>query len=146
MADSYYISSVRANAKVYQAELEELNQILQTRNFSTFEYRACERSLQISIEVAIGVAKHWVKTTKGATPQDAYQSFELLSQQGAISLEQLTNWRKVIGLRNALVHDYLNIDPSIVRSVISNRYYQDIYSFIETGLTELEKSHPTLQT
>ncbi|NLQ19070.1 DUF86 domain-containing protein [Marinomonas sp. M1K-6] len=141
MADLYYTSSVRTNANVYQAELEELHQILQTRNLTTFEYRACERSLQISIEVAIGIAKHWVKATKGAPPADAYQSFETLSQHGAISLEQLTNWRKVIGLRNALVHDYLNIDPAIVRSVISNRYYQDIFNFIETGLTELEKNN-----
>jgi uncharacterized protein YutE (UPF0331/DUF86 family) len=142
MADSYYLSSVRQNAKVYKAELEELRQILQTRNLSTFEYRACERSLQISIEVAIGVAKHCAKIARGTSPVDAYQSFEVLSQQGFIPLEKLVNWRKVIGLRNALVHDYLNIDPTIVRSVITNQYYQDIFDFIDTGLIELEKNTP----
>jgi len=134
MVDSYYISSVRSNAKSYRLELEELSRILKERNLSTFEYRACERSLQISIEAAIGVAKHWSKSIVGTSSAEAYLSFELLSQNGLLTLEELTNWRKVIGLRNALVHDYLNIDPAIVRSLVSNAYYTAIFNFIEKGL------------
>lgn len=141
MSDFYYISSVRSNVKNYQRELEELNKILHERNLSTFEYRACERSLQVSIEAAIGVAKHWSKTVTGMSSAEAYLSFELLSQNGLLTLEELGNWRKVIGLRNALVHDYLNIDPEIIRSVVLNAYFNDIFHFIEKGLKALESSH-----
>jgi len=139
MADSYYISSVRSNVQNYQWELEELSKILQERNLSTFEYRACERNLQVSIETAIGVAKHWTKSMTGRSSAEAYLSFELLSQNGQLTLDELINWRKVIGLRNALVHDYLNIDPEIIRSIVSNTYFTDIFSFIEKGLSALEK-------
>ncbi|WP_421856428.1 type VII toxin-antitoxin system HepT family RNase toxin [Marinomonas sp.] len=137
MSDSFYISAIRSNAKRYESELNELHSILSRRNLSTFEYRACERTLQVSIEAAIGVAKQVTKLLSGVSSVDAYQSFEVLSQHGFISLESLNNWRKVIGLRNALVHDYLNIDPVIVRSVVGNEYYQDVFSFIEEGLKKL---------
>lgn len=96
--------------------------------------------MQVSIESAIGVAKQVTKLLSGVSSVDAYQSFEALSQHGFISLESLSNWCKVIGLRNALVQDYLNIDPAIVRSVVDNEYYRDIFSFIETGLEKLASS------
>lgn len=134
MSDLFYISAIRSNAKRYESELNELHNILSQRNLSTFEYRACERTLQVSIESAIGVAKQVTKLLSGVSSVDAYQSFEVLSQHGFISLESLSNWRKVIGLRNALVHDYLNIDPAIVRSVVDNEYYRDIFLLSKRGL------------
>ncbi|WP_207923278.1 type VII toxin-antitoxin system HepT family RNase toxin [Marinomonas flavescens] len=115
IVDSCYLTSVRSSTKTYQLELEELQHILITRNLSVFEYRACERNLQVSIEAAIGIAKHCSKALTGTSPAEAYQSFETLSQRSILNLDELKNWRKVIGLRNALVHDYLNIDPEIVR-------------------------------
>ena len=138
MPDSYYLSAIRLNAKTYQSELNELHDILAQRNLSTFEYRAAERALQVSIETAIGVAKHWAKSLSGMSPSEAYQAFEVISQQQHLNLEQLTNWRKVIGLRNALVHDYLNIDPNIVRSIIAQNHYQQIFDFITQGTRALE--------
>ena len=45
-----------------------------------------------------------------------------LAQRGELSPDTLIGWRKIIGLRNALVHDYLNIDPEIIRSVIGQGY------------------------
>ncbi len=141
MPDAYYLFAIQQNTQVYHAELDELHQILSQRNLSTFEYRAAERSLQVSIEAAIGVAKHWAKALAGTSPSEAYQAFELLSQRQQLTLEQLDNWRKVIGLRNALVHDYLNIDPNIVRSIISQGYYQQIFEFIALGVKALESHH-----
>ncbi|WCN14266.1 DUF86 domain-containing protein [Marinomonas mediterranea] len=139
MMDSLYITSVKTNSRRYKLELDELAGILNHRNWSPIEYRACERSLQVSIEACIGVSKHWCKKLAKRSPVEAYEAFELLSQYQYVSLDELTNWRKIIGLRNALVHDYLNIDPEIVRSVIINRYYNDIFIFIEKGLKELSE-------
>ncbi|TPE51813.1 DUF86 domain-containing protein [Maribrevibacterium harenarium] len=140
MADIHYLASIKLNAEIYQKELDQLRAILEQRNFSTFEYRACERSLQVSIEAAIGVAKHWAKSVAGFSPSDAYQAFEVLAQHQHLSLEKLASWRKVIGLRNALVHDYLNIDPEIVRSVINHGYYQQVFDFIELGTEALQQN------
>ena len=118
----------------YQAELSEIRAILALRTLSNLEYRAAERILQVSIEASIGVAKHWAKTLAGHTPQDAYQAFEILAQRGELSPDTLIGWRKIIGLRNALVHDYLNIDPEIIRSVIAQGYSDQLFTFADQGL------------
>ncbi|GCF90383.1 type VII toxin-antitoxin system HepT family RNase toxin [Shewanella sp. M-Br] len=73
------------------------------------------------------IAKHWAKAQAGHSPQDAYQAFEILCQRGAQPADELNDWRKVIGLRNALVHDHLNIDPEIIRSVISQGYSDRLF-------------------
>jgi len=134
MSDNAYITSLRLSLSRYQAELGELRQLLSQRSLSNLEYRAAERTLQVSIEAWIDIAKHWAKALAGHSPQDAYQTFEILCQRGAQPADELNGWRKVIGLRNALVHDYLNIDPEIIRSVISQGYSDRLFVFAEQGL------------
>lgn len=134
MSDNAYIGALRISLSRYQAELSEIRAILALRALSNLEYRAAERTLQVSIEACIGVAKHWAKTLAGHTPQDAYQAFEILAQRGELSPDTLIGWRKIIGLRNALVHDYLNIDPEIIRSVIAQGYSDQLFTFADQGL------------
>ena len=134
MSDNAYIGALRTSLSRYQAELSEIRAILALRTLSNLEYRAAERILQVSIEASIGVAKHWAKTLAGHTPQDAYQAFEILAQRGELSPDTLIGWRKIIGLRNALVHDYLNIDPEIIRSVIAQGYSDQLFTFADQGL------------
>ncbi len=126
--------TLRINLSRYKAELSEIRAILALRALSNLEYRAAERTLQVSIEACIGVAKHWAKALASHTPQDAYQAFEILAQRGELSPDTLIGWRKIIGLRNALVHDYLNIDPEIIRSVIAQGYSDQLFTFAEQGL------------
>ncbi|HEH9440639.1 TPA: DUF86 domain-containing protein [Aeromonas sobria] len=117
--------------------MSEILAILAQHALSNLEYRAAERILQVSIEACIGVAKHWAKTLASHTPQDAYQAFEILAQRGELSPDTLIGWRKISGLRNALVHDYLNIDPEIIRSVIAQGYSNQLFTFAEQGLDRL---------
>lgn len=134
MSDNAYIHALRLSLSRYQAELQQIRTLLAERGLSNLEYRAAERSLQVSIEACIGVAKHWAKALAGHSPQDAYQAFEMLAQYGTVATESLTGWRKIIGLRNALVHDYLNIDPEIIRSVIAQGYSDQLFTFANAGL------------
>ncbi|MFS2221020.1 type VII toxin-antitoxin system HepT family RNase toxin [Pantoea sp. B65] len=140
MVDNAYTTALRLSLTRYQAELLELRTLLSQRPLSNLEYRAAERTLQVSIEACIGVAKHWAKTLAGHSPQDAYQAFEILTQRGVQPIEALTGWRKIIGLRNVLVHDYLNINPEIIRSVIGQGYSDQFFNFAEQGLNWLEQN------
>ncbi|WP_429192131.1 type VII toxin-antitoxin system HepT family RNase toxin [Aeromonas veronii] len=134
MSDNAYIGALRISLSRYKAELSEIRAILALRALSNLEYRAAERTLQVSIEACIGVAKHWAKALASHTPQDAYQAFEILAQRGELSPDTLIGWRKIIGLRNALVNDYLNIDPEIIRSVIAQGYSDQLFTFADQGL------------
>jgi len=92
MADNAYITALRLSLSRYQAELLEIRTLLSQRALSNLEYRAAERTLQVSIEACIGVAKHWAKGLAGHSPQDAYQAFEILVQRGAQPAEGLIGW------------------------------------------------------
>lgn len=138
--DDTYIFSMREHLAELKAELEGLTDIIKQRRLSQYEYRAFERTLQIVIEACIGIAKHWSYALTKTAPADAYSAFEKLSQQGISSVDNVA-WRKIIGMKNALVHDYLNIEPDIINDVIIKAIYKGLFDFSENGLTELEKTY-----
>jgi uncharacterized protein YutE (UPF0331/DUF86 family) len=93
--------------------------------------------LQILIEACIGIAKHWNYALYKTAPADAYSAFEKLSQQGIDGINDV-EWRKIIGIRNALVHDYINIEPQVIRTVIKNTAYAELIDFSAIGLIALQ--------
>jgi len=132
-----YTYSMREHLSVLESELIGLYEIEQERPMSTYEYRASERTLQILIEACIGIAKQWGYAVSNVAPADAYSAFERLSQLGQDVPD--IQWRKIIGMRNALVHDYLNIEPMIIRSVIKQRGFIPLLAFANQGLDVLSK-------
>jgi len=136
--DNTYIFSMQEHLEEIKSDLQGLHDISKTRALGRYEYRAAERSLQVLIEACIGIAKHWSYALNKTAPADAYSAFETLSQLG-VSAVNVTSWRKIIGMRNALVHDYLNIDPEIIRLVIKNKTFSELFSFSDQGLSALTR-------
>jgi len=135
--DNTYIFSMREHLGELKSELQGLTDIIHERDLSRYEYRAAERTLQVLIEACIGIAKHWNYALYKTAPADAYSAFEKLSQQGIEGVNEI-EWRKIIGMRNALVHDYLNIEPEIIRALIKNTVYQGLFKFADKGLIVLQ--------
>ncbi len=108
----------------------ELNELAEIENLKQRDYYAVERLLQVLVEACIGVSKHWLKFLGKSVPNEAYQAFELLARHGLLPESELVTWRKIIGLRNALVHDYLNLDRAIVLSVLRGKHYLKLAKFI----------------
>jgi len=119
-----------------QLELNGLYQIMKERELSRYEYRAGERSLQILIGACIGIAKNWSFLLTQSAPADAYSAFERLAQEKVATVAD-TNWRKLIGMRNALVHDYLNLDAEVIKTVIKQQVYKELLNFADQGLAAL---------
>jgi len=136
--DNTYIFSMQEHLEEIKSDLQGLHDISKTRALGRYEYRAAERSLQVLIGACIGIAKHWSYALNKTAPADAYSAFETLSQLG-VSAVNVASWRKIIGMRNALVHDYLNIDPEIIRLVIKNKTFSELFSFSDQGLSALTR-------
>ena len=115
--------------------MDELNQLTA---LNSRDYRAAERLLQLLAEVSIGLAKHWLKSLKKESGSNAYQTFVGLHELSLLTEAELNEWRKIIGLRNSLVHDHLNIDKSIIKLIIKDKKYQTLQLFCQTAISTLK--------
>jgi len=115
-----------------------LNELSEVDVLNSRDYRATERLLQLLTEVSIGLAKHWLKSIKKESGSNAYQTFVALQDIGAISEIELVEWRKIIDLRNSLVHDYLNVDKLIIKTIVKNEKYQTLVLFCEKAVDALQ--------
>ena len=134
-----YLDSITLKISSLKTDLDDLASILATRSLSRHEYHSAERLLQVLVESCIGLSKQWVKLIDRSVPTDAYQAINMLKTYGHINDDDEVNWRKIIGLRNALVHDYLNIDPEIIKSVIKSNLYGVLITFTDNATISMKK-------
>ena len=97
---------------------------------SRLEQNGVLHALQVLIENAVGKAKQLLKASGKQVPLSAYDSFVGLARLGYISEVELPSWNAAIGLRNRIVHDYMNIDMQLVLELVKNRHYQFITGFL----------------
>ncbi|MEN9464792.1 MAG: hypothetical protein RL217_973 [Pseudomonadota bacterium] len=99
MEQAYKIAMLQQLAELDE-ELTEIHQILIQEGYANrIIYRAIERNLQLLVEACIGLDKSQIP------------------------------WNKVIGMCNALVHDYLNLDRNRVLEIITQRHYASLLDF-----------------
>jgi uncharacterized protein YutE (UPF0331/DUF86 family) len=132
-----YLAEVESHKAKYLKELNELRFDLHQSTLKSRDYLAAERLLQVFTEMCIGLSKHMVKKIQNKSPTEAYQSFSLLKERGLISSDELRTWKQIIGMRNGLVHDYLNIDLLIVEDILREGHYQALADFTEKAVTFL---------
>lgn len=127
---------------LYQAESEGIaneqmallaeakQRILSRAPLSRLEQSGVLHALQVLIENAIGKSKHILKSAGEPVPVSAYDVFASLEKQGGINSQELQQWNSAIGLRNRIVHDYMNIDMRLVYELITNDRLQFIAAFL----------------
>jgi uncharacterized protein YutE (UPF0331/DUF86 family) len=73
-----------------------------------------ERHLQVAIQAAIDIALHILADETAETPEDYGSAFTLLGRAGRIPTPLAERLRSAAGLRNVLVHAYVDVDPKLV--------------------------------
>lgn len=104
--------------------------ILSGRGLSRLEQNGVLHSLQVLVENAIGKAKQILKALGKVPPISAYDSFTSLAESGVIPDAEIPAWNAAIGLRNRIVHDYMNIDMARVLDLVRHEDYRFIYDFL----------------
>ena len=134
-----YLIAIEEHRRECLEDLNILSAIAVQRSFSRIEQRAAERALQVLIGICIGLAKHWLNSLDKNQPLEAYDSFNKLAMLQKISADELKQWRKIIGMRNALVHDYLNIDSELLQQLLAEKRYQFLTDFLEKSRQEIQR-------
>ncbi|OQY31096.1 MAG: hypothetical protein B6I38_06315 [Anaerolineaceae bacterium 4572_5.1] len=83
-------------------------------------YGSAERFLQLSIETTIDVGNHLVADMSLGEVQWSSDIPSILAKKGYLSVPLRETWIRMIGFRNLLVHDYLEIDRETVYEILQN--------------------------
>ena len=107
-------------------------------SLSRLEQNGVLHAIQMLVENAIGKVKQLLKAAGKQVPLSAYDCFLVLSELGVIKTGDLTAWNAAIGLRNRIVHDYMNIDMPRVLELVENEQYRFITDFLLAPVTTSE--------
>ena len=128
--DLYHLETLRI-ATEQTALLDEAAQRIKSGPpLSALEQSGLLHALQVLIENAIGKAKQMLKAAGQPVPVSAYDAFSALSRRGEITVEQITEWNAVVGLRNRIVHDYMNVDMNRVQAWVVDGRYRFVTEFL----------------
>jgi len=84
-------------------------------------YGSAERFLQLAIEAINDMASHVIADNELGTVTVSSDIPKLFKEKGYTTNELTQMWIQMIGFRNILVHDYLEVDRTIVHKVLQNR-------------------------
>jgi uncharacterized protein YutE (UPF0331/DUF86 family) len=84
------------------------------------QHDLAERYLHLAAEAAIDTANHVIADAGWEAPDTYRSSFEILARHGLVDAELSRRLQGWAGLRNILVHAYLDIDHHLTLEAIRN--------------------------
>jgi len=132
------------DSHVILARIDKIREcVSKLRNFRSFDENAflndpsacdgAERNMQIAIQAVIDIGNHVVADLDLGTPKDYKDIFQLLVRNNFISEPLSRKLISMTGLRNVLVHDYLEVDLRLIHRIISAEL-GDFEEFISAAL------------
>ena len=126
-----YIFSISEQVAQHLSGLSELSESIQQRPLTFNERSAVERNLQVLVEAAIGSSKHYLKKQNKPVPAEARANIERVYELLGITAPDINDMRGAIGMRNAIIHDYLNLDWRKIEPILKEKKYQLIADYID---------------
>ncbi|MCG8476165.1 MAG: DUF86 domain-containing protein [Cytophagales bacterium] len=124
MRDKAYEQQVNDIQQQMMCELEELKEDI--GSWKTRDLLAAQRALQVVIESLVGVSRYVYLQRYGISVSKSRQGLDGLLNRGDINQNDHKLAMKMLGFRNVLVHDYLEVNRAIVESILKNDFYQDV--------------------
>jgi uncharacterized protein YutE (UPF0331/DUF86 family) len=86
-------------------------------------YLKAERCLQVVIQAMLDVGSHIISDRQFRHPDQYQDIFVILAESRVVSTELAGRLRGLAGLRNILVHAYLDLDRARLREMIRERLH-----------------------
>ena len=77
----------------------------------------------------IDMVQHIAVDEEYGAPESAYEAADMLAEKGILSPEDVRLFRRMVGFRNIVGHDYLSIDKKVVHAILSSGS-NDITKFV----------------
>lgn len=78
-------------------------------------------NLQRACEASIDLGAHIIKTNDFDIPQSSRDVFCILEKNKILTKKISEDMQKMVGFRNISIHDYINLDMEILKSILDNK-------------------------
>ncbi len=139
MRDELYEHELLGNARRMTRILDGFQD--SSEPFSETDSLAIQRALQILVESVIGMSRYVAETAFGIRVAKSRESLDELRRMGVLDHEVHARLLRIVGFRNILVHDYLNIDDAVVSAIVRKREYVfllDVLSMLSAYLDSVD--------
>jgi uncharacterized protein YutE (UPF0331/DUF86 family) len=68
----------------------------------------------------IDIFQHTVVDEEYGFPETAYEAAQILFEKGILSKEDVDIFKQMVGFRNVVGHDYINVDKEIVYHILTH--------------------------
>lgn len=83
-------------------------------------FKLAERCLETSIQAILDICHHIIADNNLTRPRDNKHAFEIIAAQKIIPIPFARRIEPMVGLRNILVHEYIEIDPKQIYQHLQN--------------------------
>ena len=100
-----------------------------------------ERLIQLIVECAADINNHVVVETGKHPPEDYRSSFIKAAEAGLITRKLAEHLQGSAGMRNVLVHEYMDIDNKLVFEAVNltQKYYREYLKQVNSFIMKGEK-------
>ena len=109
-----------------------------TDTWTERDFLAIQRALQVYIGSFIGMARYFVQQKYNLSVGQSSEALDELKSRGDLTVQQHEELLKIVGFRNVLVHDYLEINDGIVQAVVTKKHYAIMESLVLDWRQELD--------
>ncbi len=108
-----------ASMRLLLDDLDALGEVTQERLESDrFDRHVVEHVLAQLVQLAVAVNSHLAAAVLGEAVTDYRSSFDAAARAGLVTTELAALLRSSVGLRNVIVHEYLDLDLAVVASAV----------------------------
>lgn len=141
MRDIAYEQALMRHRRKMLRILDEYGQE-NTNTWTERDLLAIQRALQVYIEAFIGMARYVVQQKYQLTVSQSREALDELKSHGDLPADQHAELMKILGFRNVLVHDYLDLNDGIVQAIVTKRQYAILEEWMVLWQGELDECGP----
>lgn len=131
MRDALYEHELLRNAKRMVRILDGFR--MRGQVLSETDQLAVQRALQILVESVIGMSRYVAENVLGVRVGKSREGLDELRRAQLIDPQTHVKLMKIVGFRNVLVHDYLNVEDEVVQALVDKGEYEFLLNVL-TGL------------
>ncbi len=137
MKDFVYEREIKRHIQKMERILDDYSTKIQS--WQETDELAIQRAFQILIESIIGISRYYLSVQYNIHVNRSRESFDELKNRNVIKNNEYEELMKIIGFRNILVHDYLELEFKVLKSLMEQKSYKFLIQYYSKIVKKLDE-------